>query len=57
VIEEATKQIIEEVAQELFAKGIDKQMTLTSQKMLAKKPEIMYTIYNEYVKKKRRNYC
>ncbi len=58
MIKEATEQIIEEVARELFnSKVIDKQMTLTSQKMLAKKPEIMYTIYNEYVKKKRRNYC
>ena len=37
--------------------NIYEQLTTGSEKTLAKKRKLMYTVYNEYMGKRRKNYC
>lgn len=63
-LEEAIQQIVEEVAQEIVEEKknvevmeVSDNLALATEKPLEKKLKFMYTIYNEYMEKKRRHYC
>ena len=64
IVAKAEAQIVDEIAREVMnmrrnnkENNIYEQLTTGSEKTLAKKRKLMYTVYNEYMGKRRKNYC